>query len=182
MAVKVLCPRTLTPSLSGLEMYAPQVNDYHIIKEVGRGAFAVVKLARIVDKPQTALPSPKLHAKSFVVRFPIAVMHCCIIGRFVSADDTMFQAIKVFSKSALRCKREFVSVAGHRFILSALDKAHEELAIMKKVRHHNIISCYEIIDEVDGDGLYLGMSALPSDAYFLLKAQLYVFMTACFAL
>ncbi len=63
----------------------------------------------------------------------------------------------MFSKSALRRKREFVSVDGHRLVLSALDKAHDELAIMKKVRHFNIISCYEIIDDAQGDGLYLGM-------------------------
>lgn len=45
---------------------------------------------------------------------------------------------------------------GHRLVLSALDKARDELAIMKKVRHFNVISCYEIIDDVQGDGLYLG--------------------------
>lgn len=66
------------------------------------------------------------------------------------------QAIKIFSKSALKKKRDFVTVSGRRTVVTALDKAHKELAIMKKVRHFNVISCYEIIDDVDGDGLYLG--------------------------
>ena len=41
-------------------------------------------------------------------------------------------------------------------MVTGLDKAHKELAIMKKVRHPNVVSLYEVIDDVNGDGLYFG--------------------------
>jgi serine/threonine protein kinase len=130
-----------------------QVNDYTVIKTLGQGGFAVVKLAKYPDNASSPMITPSLRS-GFVVRL------CCrCVGSHTTSliERPVVQAIKVFSKSALKKKKEFVKVGNRRGMVTALDKAHKELAIMKKVRHPNVVSCYEIIDDVEGDGLYLGM-------------------------
>lgn len=66
------------------------------------------------------------------------------------------QAIKIFSKAALRLKKEWVKSGPRLVSLTALDKALKELAIMKKMHHPNVVRCYEIMDDASQDEMFMG--------------------------
>ena len=117
-----------------------KVNQYRVLKHLGAGAFATVVSA--VDESSAARAN-YVCMRLRGIRAPRA--HC--------AEP---QAIKIFSKSALKKKRDFVKVGGARKTITALDKALKELAIMKKMRHENVIRCFEIMDAEDQDELYMG--------------------------
>ncbi len=52
---------------------------------------------------------------------------------------------------------QFVRKPGARpMYITALDKVRKELAIMKKVLHASIVRCFEIIDDEDGDEVFMG--------------------------
>jgi len=67
-------------------------------------------------------------------------------------------AIKVFRKLHLRRQRDFVrdDDEGGMKVCTSLDKAYEEIAIMKQVLHPNCLRLYAVLDEPDPNGkLYL---------------------------
>ncbi|KAJ9459890.1 hypothetical protein DIPPA_19630 [Diplonema papillatum] len=59
-------------------------------------------------------------------------------------DPTKLYAIKILNKSVLRKKSAV-----------ALELAQQEVAIMKKLRHKNIVSLYEVIDDEEGGKMYM---------------------------
>ena len=48
-----------------------------------------------------------------------------------------------------------INLAGH--FKTALDDVKKEIAIMKKMRHPNIIRLYEVIDNPNSDKIYMVM-------------------------
>ena len=72
----------------------------------------------------------------------------------------LLQAMKIFDKQALMKKRDYVKVGMRRVMVTALDKVRKELAIMKKVMHQCVVRCFEIIEDSDGDEVYLGRELL----------------------
>ncbi|KAL4468337.1 hypothetical protein ABPG72_010738 [Tetrahymena utriculariae] len=65
-------------------------------------------------------------------------------------------AIKIFKKSFLKRKREYYRDSGGAMkYKDALDNVKKEIAIMKKLRHANVIRLYEVIENPDNDKLYM---------------------------
>jgi len=94
-----------------------------------------------------------------------SVSPCACVGALVAPNSrhllcvAAIQAVKVMSKSRLAKKRQFKRQGRRVTVTTALDKAKVELAILKKVRHSNVVRCFEIINDPDVDELYL--SACP---------------------
>ena len=139
-----------------------KVNQYHILRPLGSGAFAAVVCAEDTS-------SPELTKYVRCCCCCCCCWHCsrrciclfcvCVCVRVCAREcDTrpFSQAIKIFSKSALKKKRDFVKIGAQRKMITALDKAQKELAIMKKLDHENVIRCFEIIDDEEQDELYMG--------------------------
>eukprot|EP00347_Sterkiella_histriomuscorum_P014297 403361412 len=73
-------------------------------------------------------------------------------------DPTQLYAVKVFRKSQLLKKKEyFRKKEGGMGFKSQLSKVQQEIAIMKKLVHPNLIQLYEVIDYDEGDKLYMIM-------------------------
>lgn len=64
-------------------------------------------------------------------------------------------ALKSFSKSMLKRKKEYIEKDGKMYTETQLNKIYKEIAIMKKVHHKNCVCLYEVIDEESSDMLYL---------------------------
>jgi len=107
-----------------------QVNEYHVIRNLGRGAFAEVKLCRQV-----------------------------------TGDDNKkgdLFAIKVFNKSLLKRQRSLARGPGRMKVNTALNKVQQEIAIMKKLCHDHLVQMFEVIDDPDGDQLYMVLEYVPN--------------------
>lgn len=72
-------------------------------------------------------------------------------------------AVKVFSKSLLKRMRtlEKNSETNKVQVRTALEKVEREIAIMKMMRHPNIVSLLEVIDSVSSDSLYMVLEYMP---------------------
>lgn len=67
-------------------------------------------------------------------------------------------AVKVINKALLRKKREIHrNNEGKVIIRNALDDIVHEIAIMKKLKHQNIVKLREVIDDEESDKLYMIM-------------------------
>ncbi|CAD8092971.1 unnamed protein product [Paramecium sonneborni] len=65
-------------------------------------------------------------------------------------------AIKILKKSKLKRQREFVKDSnGNLVVKDALQDVRKEIAIMKKIRHNNLIQLYEVIDNPTSDKLFM---------------------------
>lgn len=66
-------------------------------------------------------------------------------------------AVKILNKSKLKKKREFyVDENGANRVKDALENVRKEIAIMKKMRHNNIIRLFEVLDNPDSNKIYMG--------------------------
>jgi len=79
------------------------------------------------------------------------------------ADDEEYVAVKVFNKSLLRRMRSMGRDAGTRRIKvhTALEKVEKEIALMKQMKHPNIVRLLEVIDSVDSDTLLMVLEYMP---------------------
>lgn len=69
-----------------------------------------------------------------------------------------YYAVKVINKSLLRKRREIhKNPNGQVIVKSALDDIAHEVAIMKKLKHQNIVKLHEVIDDQEHDKLYMVM-------------------------
>ncbi|CAD8176208.1 unnamed protein product [Paramecium octaurelia] len=65
-------------------------------------------------------------------------------------------AIKIMRKSKLKRQREYIKDAkGNMVIKDALQDVRREIAIMKKLRHKNLIQLFEVIDNPNNDKLFM---------------------------
>lgn len=71
-------------------------------------------------------------------------------------------AIKIFHKSILKHQNRYIKCPnGESNFINALQDVFREIAIMKKLSHPNIIRLYEVIDDEDGDKLYMILDLAP---------------------
>ena len=72
-------------------------------------------------------------------------------------DDDQLVAVKIFRKSVLKRKRtmERDKETRRMLVTTALDRVEQEIALMKKLAHPNLVEFYEAIDSPDSDVLYL---------------------------
>ena len=77
--------------------------------------------------------------------------------KLLSSNNT-FYASKVFTKSFLSSKRDYIETENGELVLTdALTDFYREIAIMKKLKHPNILSLKEVIYDVSNDKFYLIM-------------------------
>jgi len=71
-------------------------------------------------------------------------------------------AIKRFHKSILKHQNRYTKNSnGQANFINALQDVFKEIAIMKKLSHPNIIDLYEVIDDEEGDKLYMILELAP---------------------
>jgi serine/threonine protein kinase len=68
--------------------------------------------------------------------------------------------MKVFKKSVLKKKREFIHKNGGLHYTSAYDSMMKEIGIMKTLNHPNIITLLEVIDDHNCEKLFMGISRI----------------------
>ena len=125
-----ICPKTVKETFFAIKSRCvdgtAKLNEYKVLKTLGKGSYAKVKLA-INEKT----------SKKF--------------------------AIKIFHKSILKHQNRFIkNSAGEHNIVNALQDVFKEIAIMKKLSHPNIIRLYEVIDDEQGDKLYMILDLAPN--------------------
>ncbi|DAZ94069.1 TPA: hypothetical protein N0F65_006656 [Lagenidium giganteum] len=101
-----------------------RIQNYDIIKDLGRGATALVQLGR------------------------------------KQGTEKELVALKVFKTSLLRKMREVKRVGRKMVVSTALDKVQVEIAIMKKLNHHNLLNLLEVYDD-DSETLVLVLEYAP---------------------
>uniref|UniRef100_H2LHG3 calcium/calmodulin-dependent protein kinase n=1 Tax=Oryzias latipes TaxID=8090 RepID=H2LHG3_ORYLA len=102
-----------------------QMNQYKLKKEIGKGSYGVVKLA-------------------------------------YDEGSEQYYAMKVVSKKKLMRQCGFLRLPpanlqqdGYPKGMLPLDKIYREIAILKKLDHHNVVNLVEVLDDPDEDGLHM---------------------------
>ncbi|KAI9481034.1 MAG: kinase-like domain-containing protein [Benjaminiella poitrasii] len=116
---------TLGAKTSETEEGLKKINNYLLKREIGHGAFGTVHFG-------------------------------------INTLTNKEYAIKEFSKSRLRRKEQLAMLRRGRggkplppIGTNPLDLVRSELAILKKLNHHNVIKLYEVLDDPDNDSLYM---------------------------
>ncbi|KAF4437786.1 CAMKK/CAMKK-META protein kinase [Fusarium austroafricanum] len=136
-----------------------RVNQYTILEEIGRGSYGAVHLAK--DQ----------FGNEYVSANPNSASHHAVFGSHSCA-----QAVKEFSKARLRKRlqssilrqgprgpRRMGPGVGGPFNAAprakdnndALHLIREEIAIMKKLNHPNLVQLYEVLDDPEEDSIYM---------------------------
>ena len=67
-------------------------------------------------------------------------------------------ALKIYNKGLLRRRREyFKNPEGGMSVKNAMQDVAREVAIWKKIRHTNLVTLHEVIDDDEGDKMYMVM-------------------------
>uniref|UniRef100_A0A3B4ZH31 calcium/calmodulin-dependent protein kinase n=1 Tax=Stegastes partitus TaxID=144197 RepID=A0A3B4ZH31_9TELE len=106
-----------------------QLNQYKLKTEIGKGSYGVVKLAYNEDSEQ--FYAMKVVSKKRLMR------QCGFLRRLPSPGPNSQQ--DPFPKAVL-----------------PLEKVYKEIAILKKLDHHNVVKLVEVLDDPDEDGLHMG--------------------------
>ncbi|KAL7848573.1 hypothetical protein SRHO_G00201960 [Serrasalmus rhombeus] len=111
-----------------------QLNQYKLKNEIGKGSYGVVKLA-------------------------------------YNEDDDQYYAMKVVSKRRLmkQCgfprrppPKESAASQGNRpKPFGPLDRVYQEIAILKKLDHLNVVKLVEVLDDPDEDSLHMAFELVP---------------------
>uniref|UniRef100_A0AAY4E6H0 Protein kinase domain-containing protein n=1 Tax=Denticeps clupeoides TaxID=299321 RepID=A0AAY4E6H0_9TELE len=118
-----------------------QLNQYKLKSEIGKGSYGVVKLA-------------------------------------YNEDDDKYYAMKVVSKKKLMKQYGFprrppprgpkAALGEQPKVLGPLERVYQEIAILKKLDHLNIVKLVEVLDDPSEDNLHMGMPVMevPSETPF----------------
>ncbi|NXX73540.1 KKCC2 kinase, partial [Urocolius indicus] len=119
-------------SITGLQDCV-QLNQYKLKDEIGKGSYGVVKLA-------------------------------------YNEDDNTYYAMKVLSKKKLMRQAGFPRRPPPRGAKAApesclqpkgpIEQVYQEIAILKKLDHPNVVKLVEVLDDPSEDHLYMGMSSI----------------------
>jgi [calcium/calmodulin-dependent protein kinase] kinase len=143
--------QTLHASLSqdGLDSGQRRLNQYLLLKTIGRGSFGSVELAQDTS---TTGPSPqnnhslyaiKEYSKSRMRKRARVLNHRSrILSRTTTGSNDPHRPTRLLSETS-----------------EGILLVKEEVAIMKKLAHPNIVSLLEVID-TDQDSLFFGESIL----------------------
>lgn len=111
--------------LQTLEQESERLNQYHLREDLGQGSYGMVKLA-------------------------------------YNEDDNNYYAMKILSKKKLLRQAGFLRRPPPRRGAGAgkkpktpLDKVYQEIALLKKLDHPNIIKLVEVLDDPSQDKLYM---------------------------
>lgn len=75
---------------------------------------------------------------------------------YLASNEGDFYAVKCFDKAHLSKKRSFYRGSKGRMVVStAMDQVKTEIAIMKKLKHKNLVQLHEIIDDEHEDQMFM---------------------------
>lgn len=122
---------------------------------LGRGEYGMVKLAKRLS-PQE-LYNKRSHSSIFSES---GSSHSMQLGKNYS-----FVAVKIYKKSVLKriinIKRANSNTSNKTEIHTALENVQKEIALMKMLRHPNIVSLLQVIDSVESNAFYIILEYLP---------------------
>ncbi|XP_042271273.1 calcium/calmodulin-dependent protein kinase kinase 1b [Thunnus maccoyii] len=111
-----------------------QLNQYKLKNEIGKGSYGVVKLAYNEDSEQYY--AMKVVSKKKLMR------QCGFLRRLPPQGSNSQQ--DPFPKAML-----------------PLERVYKEIAILKKLYHHNVVKLVEVLDDPDEDGLHMAFELVP---------------------
>ncbi|ORY48931.1 Pkinase-domain-containing protein [Rhizoclosmatium globosum] len=126
------------------------INNYAVVKEIGRGVHGKVKLA--ADTDDGSLWAIKILDKRAKKRFNrFAFPHSPHSLRNNSNTNNASSASSVNS----------LSNAMEAMHNAQFEKVKREIAILKKIRHPNIVGFREVIDDPDAEKIYIVLEYMP---------------------
>jgi serine/threonine protein kinase len=130
-------------SLQSLASYRPVRNTTHVVvKKDDEGNKIINDYSIIGDLGKGAQAKVKL-------------------GLHIATDKVV--AIKIINKSMIKA-HQFSPCAGLQ-----IDRLRAEIAIMKKMRHKNVVQLHEVIDDPDANKLYLVMQYVEDGPFFKIE-------------
>ncbi|GAB7347905.1 hypothetical protein MBLNU459_g5428t1 [Dothideomycetes sp. NU459] len=123
-----------------------RINQYVIKQEIGRGSFGAVHLAQDQYGQEFAVKEfsksrLRKRAQSNLLRRPNQKKHTSHLAAGVGFNSPLH---RISSSDKIDHKDD-----------NALDLIKEEIAIMKKLNHNNVVSLIEVLDDPDEDSLYM---------------------------
>lgn len=110
-----------------------QLNQYKLKEEIGKGSYGVVKLA--YDEDSEEYYAMKVVSKKKLMR------QCGFLRRLPTSGSKSQQ--DPFPKAAF-----------------PLESVYKEIAILKKLDHHNVVKLVEVLDDPDEDGLHMAFELM----------------------
>ena len=164
-----------------------RLNQYEVLKPLGEGATSMVYLCRYdasgvmseeeikrKEEEREQMERKKRGAVADLRSFSTAIDVCDMEDdeEMEDEDDVVMTpqtpsrgerfrsgqmfALKVFVRSKMR--NNIISWGGGGDVVTALDQVQSEVALMKKLRHENLVRLYEVIDDEATDHMYLVLS------------------------
>lgn len=131
---------------------------------LGMGAFASVRLGKRRISLHPGSFHPQLHISRSTGGGSPTLTSSPSFHSQSSHDEDEPVAVKIYSKSFLKRQRQFQrskSVPPKVNIHTALQEVEKEIAIMKMMRHPNLVSLLQVIDSMERDALYVVLEYVP---------------------
>ncbi|KAJ3121951.1 hypothetical protein HK100_012177 [Physocladia obscura] len=131
---------------------AKVINQYTIVKEIGRGVHGKVKVA--VDTEDSSVWAIKIVDKRAKKKFQT---------RFAFSQSLQS---RINNPASSTIPNSPVGVGGFGSAYTALnnlqlEKVMREIAILKKISHNNVVALREVIDDPDAEKIYLVLEYMP---------------------
>jgi [calcium/calmodulin-dependent protein kinase] kinase len=127
------------------------INEYVVVKELGKGAFGKVKLARSVGQVNREV------AIKIIKRGRRRESY---VPRRISIKPSFGESATATLEGGVRDSLPETPVSASPLTKEGI--ARREIAIMKKLRHRNIVSLHAVIDDATSDKMYLVMDYVPN--------------------
>lgn len=157
------------------------VNNYRLLHALGQGRFGKVKLCeRLANRGTPSSTSTNgvgaVNADSVAVNDDAGVAVASLPPPAFAPLKARLFAMKIFSKKMLRRLKDYCAepevvqcggggdedadvgedaVPMRMRVVTALDRVHDEIEIMRSLYHRNIVLLFEVIEADDSDKLYM---------------------------
>ncbi|GMH51482.1 hypothetical protein TrST_g303 [Triparma strigata] len=108
------------------------LNQFTVLSTLGSGSFATVKLARKDSSNKTSYE-----------------------GEPEGSNPDGLYAVKILNKSVLKRMRTMTREGRKMTVHTAYEKVDEEISVMKRLNHPNLVMLHEVIDDDNDDKLFM---------------------------